>query len=209
MLKLIMFDLDGTCHNTISKIKHCFEYSINKIGGNTTWEYARNFLGMPHYIFAEKVAPDKSEEYIKYYIDEYMSMEEAPLYEGTVDTINRLKEKYKVVLVTGKPRDLTLKCFEVLGISNLFDYLVCGDDTEKTKPNPEPLYKAMDYYNCKANEALYIGDGLFDVEATKRANVPIIAVTWGGTAKKRLLEENPAYIADTWNDVEKIIEKLQ
>ena len=209
MLKVILFDWDGTCHNSLSKIIHCYEHAMKTLGYKPDWESVHIYLGFPIPVFSGYACPEKPEEYVKEYLKEYLSLPEAPLYEGTLKTLTELKKDFSLGLVTGKPKVNTVSCLENVGMSHIFDCMVCAEDTERAKPYADPLLKALDYFNVKPNEAVYIGDAFNDFKASKAAGVPVIAVTWGGLRREETENENPDFIADTWEDVINICRKLK
>ena len=56
--------------------------------------------------------------------------------------------------------------------TELFDTYVCGDDTVKRKPYPDPLYKALDNLGQPAGpQVWYVGDSASDTVAAHRAGV--------------------------------------
>ncbi|MBB6461275.1 HAD hydrolase-like protein [Flammeovirga kamogawensis] len=55
------------------------------------------------------------------------------------------------------------------------------------------------------NQLLYIGDEVRDIEACKKSNVPIVAVTWGYNSAKILNKSKPEYIIEKPNQLSKVI----
>ena len=54
----------------------------------------------------------------------------------------------------------------------LFDTTVCGCDTGKRKPNPEPIFRALDDLGIPPGlNCWYVGDSTTDVAAAKRAGI--------------------------------------
>jgi len=57
----------------------------------------------------------------------------------------------------------------------LFDTTVCGCDTNRRKPNPDPLFKALSNLEEQAGpQCWYVGDSTTDVAAAKRAGITSI-----------------------------------
>ena len=55
---------------------------------------------------------------------------------------------------------------------DLFETTVCGDDTSRRKPNPDPILKALDNLGQQpAPNCWYVGDSTTDVIAAKRAGI--------------------------------------
>jgi pyrophosphatase PpaX len=67
-----------------------------------------------------------------------------------------------------------------LPLRDFFDVIVTADDTERHKPDPEPILFALAQLDAAPADAAYVGDSPFDVGAARAAGVHAIAVTWGG-----------------------------
>jgi pyrophosphatase PpaX len=73
-----------------------------------------------------------------------------------------------------------------------FDVVVCGEDTDRHKPAPEPILLALERLDARVEDAAYVGDSPFDVAAAKAAGVYAVAVGWGGMhPDERLRAEEP------------------
>lgn len=70
------------------------------------------------------------------------------------------------------------------------------------------LRKLEARFRRKGYKLIYIGDEVMDVEATTRAGVTMIAVTWGYNSESSLKKASPAYIAQTPDVVRNIIESI-
>jgi len=58
--------------------------------------------------------------------------------------------------------------------------IVCGDTTDKKKPDPKPINHALLLLNIKSsNNSFYVGDSKKDVDAAKAAKISSIACTFG------------------------------
>ena len=63
-----------------------------------------------------------------------------------------------------------LKTIEGTGWWHLFDTVVAGDDTERRKPDPDPILKALENLDLAVDEHVwYVGDSTTDAVAAKRA----------------------------------------
>jgi pyrophosphatase PpaX len=80
--------------------------------------------------------------------------------------------------------------------------VVGGDETEKHKPDPEPLLLAAERMGVDPATAAYVGDSPFDMRAAKAAGMFAVAVTWGRIHdRERLEREEPDAIADSAEDL--------
>jgi len=83
-------------------------------------------------------------------------------------------------------------------LGHLFETVVGGDETEKHKPDPEPLLLAAERMGVDPSQAAYVGDSPFDVGAAKAAGMYAIAVTWGRIHDRSRLERaEPDAIVDS------------
>ncbi len=100
---------------------------------------------------------------------------------GMVDVLERLRaEGRRLGIVTAKRRETIELAFARLPLRDHFDVVVTSDDTERHKPDPEPILFALERLGAGPDEAAYVGDSPFDVAAARAAGVRAIAVTWGG-----------------------------
>jgi pyrophosphatase PpaX len=115
------------------------------------------------------------------------------------DVLVRLRDEgRRLGIVTAKRRATVELAFAKIPIAHLFETVVGGDETERHKPDPEPLLLALERLGARPEEAAYVGDAPFDVQAAKAAAVFAIGVTWGGIhSRERLEAEQPDALADT------------
>jgi phosphoglycolate phosphatase len=63
----------------------------------------------------------------------------------------------------------------------IFDTSVCGCDTGRRKPNPEPILKALENLGEPPGpQCWYVGDSTTDVAASKRAGITSVFFNGGG-----------------------------
>jgi pyrophosphatase PpaX len=118
---------------------------------------------------------------------------------GMTDVLTTLKEQgRRLGVVTAKRQETVRLAFSYLPLERFFDVVVGSDDTDRHKPDPQPLQHALDLLEAKRDDAVYVGDSPFDVRAAKAAGVHSIAVTWGGIhPRERLEAEGPDSVVDT------------
>ena len=86
--------------------------------------------------------------------------------------------------------------------------VVSGDDFEERKPSPIPLLYACSVMGVKPGDCVYLGDMVEDLQACKKASMPVVAVTWGLHSRTRLAAEKPDCIADTHEEALDFIKGL-
>jgi pyrophosphatase PpaX len=98
-----------------------------------------------------------------------------------LDVLERLRgEGRRLGIVTAKRHATVRLAFEVCPIEEFFDAVVAADDTERHKPDPDPVLLALERLQARPEDTAYVGDAPFDVQSAKAAGVYAIAVGWGG-----------------------------
>ena len=69
--------------------------------------------------------------------------------------------------------------FARLPIEHFFDVVVAGDETELHKPHPAPLLLALERVEAEPDDAAYVGDSPYDMQAARAAGMHAVGVTWG------------------------------
>lgn len=114
-------------------------------------------------------------------------------YNGVTDTLQRLHAQgLRLGIVTNKPSEFSLPLVRQFGWESLFDVVVCGDTTPFKKPNPAPLFHALNQLSAQAEEALMVGDSMNDALAAQAAGCACTILSYGyneGTPMRDALAE--------------------
>lgn len=95
----------------------------------------------------------------------------------------------KTALATADMRAPTLHALEGLGIADLFDAIVCGDDGLALKPAADMGLAVCEQLDVPPKETLMIGDTTSDLHMARRAGFGwAVAVTTGGSRAAELAE---------------------
>lgn len=96
-------------------------------------------------------------------------------HEGFEKTIKILREQgIKTAVVTSTLRATIDEKLDALYLSHYFDTTIAWEDTEKNKPDPDPLLLAMKRLGSKPEETIMIGDNEVDIVAAKEAGTASI-----------------------------------
>jgi pyrophosphatase PpaX len=199
---IVLFDLDGTVIDSgaiiLASMRHAAKEVLGQEPSDELLMAAVGGPGLEAQMHA--LAPDQIEELVRVY-----RAHNEPLHEelvccpGMDDVLVRLKDEgRRLGIVTAKRRATVELAFNVLPIEHLFDTVVGGDETERHKPDPEPLLLAAERLDVDPKECAYVGDSPFDIRAAKVAGMDAIAVTWGGIHDRAKLDaEGPDAIVDS------------
>ena len=195
--RVLLFDLDGTLIDSGPIILASMRYaSVTVLGREPDEALVRAAIGGPGLVAQMR---DLDPERVDELVDVYRAHNE-PLHdtlEACVGILELLPELYRrghqLGIVTAKRRatvQLAFARFPLL--AELTDVLVGAEDTERHKPDADPVVEALRRLDAMPEEAVYVGDSPFDIRAGKAAGVFTIGVGWGGIHHdERLLAEKP------------------
>jgi pyrophosphatase PpaX len=199
---VVLFDLDGTVIDSGAIILASMRHAAKEVlGVEPRDEELMAAVGGPGLeAQMHALAPDRVQELVNVY-----RAHNEPLHEGLVccpgidDVLVRLKDEgRRLGIVTAKRRKTVELAFAQVPIAHLFETVVGGDETERHKPDPEPLLLALDRLGSGPEDAAYVGDAPFDIQAAKVAGIFSVAVGWGGIhTRERLEQEQPDAFVDT------------
>ncbi len=122
---------------------------------------------------------------------------------GMTDALTTLKgQGRRLGIVTAKRRATVDIAFRYLPLESFFEVVVGADDTERHKPDPEPLLFALERLGASPKQAAYVGDSPFDIRAARAAGLHSVGVTWGRLhGRDRLEAEGPDAIVETTEEL--------
>lgn len=201
--KAVVFDLDGTILDTIADIAAAVNRSLFAFGfPERTVKEVQGFLGNGSLMLIKRATGVFDNEPLCLEVrarfrDEYqkdMCNLTSP-YEGMCGLLSTLSEKgIKVAVVTNKDH----KCAQPM-IKHYFgdSVHICkgvGADNER-KPNPENTLWTLEQLGVTADEAVFVGDGMADLQVSQNAKIDFVPVGYGYTSPEKLFSEsgiNPA-----------------
>ena len=207
---VVLFDFDGTVVDSGAIILASMRHATRAVlGQEYRDEELLQAVGGPGLEAQMAVfAPDRVDELVRVY-----RAHNEPLHDeleaclGMEDVLVRLHERgRRLGIVTAKRRSTVELAFARVPIAHLFETVVGGDETERHKPDPQPLLLAAQRLGVEPQTCTYVGDSPFDIRAAKQAGMSSVAVTWGRIHDRTRLEaEGPDAIADT---AEELLELL-
>jgi pyrophosphatase PpaX len=207
---VVLFDLDGTVVDSgsiiLASMRHATREVLGRDFGDAELMQAVGGPGLEAQM--EVFAPERVDDLVRVYRAHNEPLhDELEACAGMEDVLLRLHEQgHRLGIVTAKRRSTVELAFARVPIAHLFETVVGGDETQKHKPDPEPLLLAAKRMNANPDETAYVGDSPFDIRAAKAAGMHAIAVTWGRIHdRERLEREEPDAIVDT---AEELLEHL-
>jgi len=212
MIKLVIFDLDGTLVNAYPAVSQSVNHTLKVLGfaGRSHAEIKRSVGGGDRKLMAHFVGEELADKAISIYRPHHtkiLAQKGAVRFlPGALGLLKFLKAKgYRIAIASNRPTRFTRIILKVLGVSELFDVVLCADMAEKPKPYPHMLWAIAKRLGFKRSEVLYVGDMTIDVNCARRAGVRMVAVATGSSSKKELKGLKPWRIIDKINQLKEMI----
>ena len=207
----ILFDLDGTLLNTLEDLLDATNYALAQCGYPLrTLPELRRFVGngaenQIRMSLPAGASPEEVQRVLKIYkpyYTEHCQVKTRP-YDGILESLAILKEKYPIAVVSNKP-DAAVKtlCGQMFpGIFALGEAPDCP-----RKPAPDMVRKA-----CRAirvDTCVYVGDSEVDVRTAKNAGVPCLSVLWGFRDREDIKAAGGQYFCESPAQLTEKIEEI-
>ena len=195
--RIVLFDLDGTLIDSGPIILASMQHAVRTVLDR---EIPPDELGLTiggQGIVAQMQAIDAehAEELLEVYKEHNDGLLETLVaFDELIALLPRLKaEGRRLGIVTAKRhRTVGLALDRFPALRDDFDVVVAHEDTDRHKPDPDPVALAIERLGGTPSEAAYVGDSPFDIQSAKAAGAHAVAVGWGGIhPDERLLAEEP------------------
>lgn len=207
---IVLFDLDGTLVDTVDLIISSFQYTWREaFGADLDPDLARSWIGRPLKDIFAPYGSGKSQElhelYVSHNLTELPSRQRR--YDGIPELLDALRASGAIVgIVTSKRRETARMSLDAAGINGI-ELLAAMQDTTEHKPKPAPLQYALNLLGRRADEAVYVGDAVVDVQAARNAGTASVAVTWGAGTPTALAAEQPDAIVHQVTELLSVLTK--
>lgn len=188
-MKAVLFDLDGTLIDTAKDFiriiqQMCREKGIAVVDADLirsqVSEGARAMVKLvyPELDVNDSVFLAHRQRFLDRYA-EHIAVE-TDLFLGMNELLLSLEQRsIPWGIVTNKPRHLSEALLNALNLTQRCAVLVCPEDVEHTKPDPEPMYLAAKQLNLPAKNCIYVGDHPRDIDAGRNAQMYTILAAYG------------------------------
>lgn len=211
--EFILFDLDGTITDPAIGITNSVMYALKKfnIEVHDRRELYR-FIGPPlwysfeeYYGFPKEDAEKAVDYYREYYKDK--GIFENLVYEGFEDLLKSLKASGKTLLVaTSKPEVFAKQIMDYFDLSKYFAFIGGASlDSSRSEKDKVISYVLESCNISDKSKVIMVGDREHDIIGAKKNSIHSIGVLFGYGDIEELEEAGADYIAETVEDIGKII----
>lgn len=209
-VKIILFDFDGTLADTLDAIVRITNHlagdfgfqpatpqDIENLRNLTSLQIVKNsgipLIKIPFLLHRVKIELNHEIQQLK------------PI-EGIKEVLIELKKLgYKLGIVTSNSEENVKLFIEKNGWQNLFEYLY---STTTLFGKSQVIKKFLDREKINLKDAIYVGDETRDIEAAKKINIKVVAVSWGFNSKQVLVDSHPDFAIDRPDELIEVITRL-
>lgn len=203
MVRYIIFDFDGTLADTFAVIKElamnldeskkkdvCFEDITNMSIKEMFRKYETPLWKLPRFV---KVVKKQLRERIE---------TDVKTFKGLSRVLDKLSNYYSLGILSSNSRENIEKFLKRNNLDNFFR-IIYSDSSIFGKA--VKLRKLCRKHKISRGEIIYVGDEVRDIRACRKADIPVIAVSWGYNSEEFLRKEKPDYLASSPRELGRIL----
>jgi len=208
----VLFDVDGTLVDTTFIHAVCWAEAFRQHGHVVTGVQVHRAIGMSSAkLLGAALGDDRDTADDDAIVATHRSLYKQhwgrlnPL-PGAVDLVRACHARgLSVVLASSAKSDELTALRSVLDADDAIDAATSSSDAESGKPEPDIVQVALDQGGLAADQAIFVGDAVWDGYATQRAGVVFVGLTCGGTPEDELRK---AGAVEVWAHPAELLENL-
>lgn len=210
MIKLAIFDLDGTLINSIFDLADCVNRALSENGYPVhDYEAYKKFVGNGAKVLCRRALPDGSSEAEALRIHEIFSvlyregcMNKTLPYDGIGEVLKSLRSHgIKLAVASNKPDEFSKKIVHNFFGEDGFDLVLGKSDNREAKPSPDIVFDITSRLGIDLTDTVMIGDSDVDVSTAHNAGIKCIGCEWGFRGKEELVSAGAEFLAVRPTDI--------
>ena len=208
--KVIIFDFDGTIADTLDALVSianslAVEFNYAQIAPeellilkNLTSREIFKYSGIPLFKIPFLLKKVKKE-----LTNKIPELKPIP---GIQEALIELKDNgLRLGIITSNSKGNVKEFLKINNLDNLFEFIypgiaIFGKNTV--------INNVLRQKQIETEEVLYVGDETRDIEASRKAHVKVISVTWGFNSEEALMKENPDYLIHHPRELVEVVKNI-
>lgn len=212
-LKAVILDFDGTIGDTCGLIVRTMQQTIAELGlpARTDDECAA-MIGLPlKQTFTDLIPMDDATGDLcaatyRRIFAENNKPGVVPMFPHVADTIRRMHDAGLLVTIASSRLRPSLAGFvDEMELGTYIPYILSVGDVEHAKPAPDMVLKTLADNDLRPEEAIVVGDTVFDIRMAHAAGVRAVGVTYGNGRRADFEAERTEYVIDDFGELAGIV----
>jgi len=176
---VIIFDCDGVLFDSRKANQSFYNHLLEHFGKPPLAETNLDYVHMHtagesiNYLFRDNPIRDAVLAYNRTldYAPFIRLMEMEP---GLIDFLDYIRPKFKTAVSTNRSTTIG-QVLQTFALEPYFDLVISSLDVNQPKPDPESIFKIVDYFQVTPEQCWYIGDSEVDAQTAGSAGVIFVA----------------------------------
>jgi HAD superfamily hydrolase (TIGR01509 family) len=204
----VLFDIDGTLIDTNYLHAVAWSEAFATHGYDVPASACHGLIGQGSQRLVNSAIGRDDEAVVDAHADIYgPQLRRLRVFRGAPALLRRAKASgLTVVLATSASAHDAAHLRAALDADDALDHMTTSDDASASKPDPDIIQTALKAANVDADDAVFVGDTVWDIESAARAGLPCVCVLTGGIAEPVL---RAAGAVEVYRDVEELCERFE
>ena len=194
--KIIILDFDGTLADTAGVIIRTMQATIQELGlPARTDNQCAAMIGLRLAEIPAALYPDHEIDgdlYAATYrrlFHIFNTDGAVELYPNVLETLKELKGRGLTLTIASSRSNASLTDYmKSLDLTDTITYILGAEDVKEGKPAPEPVIRTLKEFGFSPEEAIVVGDTVFDIKMGQNAGTRTCGVTYGNGSRESLSE---------------------
>jgi len=203
----VLFDVDGTLVDTNYLHVVAWWQAFRSQGHQVEMTRLHRTVGQGSDQFVSSILGHDDQKVADAHTDFYGQWKhQLAAFPGAAELLRITKKAgLSVVLATSASEDEAEHLTAAIDADDVIDVVTTKADVDASKPDPDIVQTALDKAGLRADDAVFLGDTVWDVQAASRAGVPCVAVLSGGISAAELREAGAIAV---YRDVAQLVEEF-
>lgn len=207
MIKLCIFDLDGTLVNSLNDLADACNFALESLGFPThSIDKFPYFIGDGIPVLMQRIVPENQKtpqvlEKVRSLFDERYKnhcLDKTKPYDEILELIDNCKnEDILVAVLSNKADNFAKYICDSIFQKDTFDMILGQKEEMDKKPAPDGVFYILEKLSVSPSEAVLIGDSDVDIITAKNSGIASIGASWGFRGREELENAKADFIADT------------